>query len=202
MLLAVMAVAVAMRRDCPARQPSPKKCATSSNATTAFPALAAWINGTASHSVEFDDIFRDAIYHPACPVISAALALAQDRGRGGREFLNAVTVGYEISTRIGVAVQPSHYKYFHTTGTVGVFGGHTTFADPARYWDFRSPGHGDIKFEDIIVALNDVGYTGPLSVEWEDSRMDREHGAAEAAAFVKKIDFKRSNIAFDAQFDR
>jgi len=47
-----------------------------------------------------------------------------------------------------------------------------------------------------------VGYTGPLSVEWEDSRMDREHGAAEAAAFVKRIDFKRSAIAFDAQFDR
>ena len=90
--------------------------------TTAFPALAAWINGAASHSVEFDDIFRDAIYHPACPVISAALALAQDRGRGGRELLGALTVGYEISTRIGMAVQPSHYTYFHTTGTVGVFG--------------------------------------------------------------------------------
>jgi sugar phosphate isomerase/epimerase len=90
----------------------------------------------------------------------------------------------------------------HGDGTAGVFGGHTTFADPRRYWDFRSPGHGDINFEDIIVALNDVGYQGPLSVEWEDSRMDREHGAAEAAAFVKKIDFKPSAIAFDAQFDR
>jgi sugar phosphate isomerase/epimerase len=90
----------------------------------------------------------------------------------------------------------------HGDGTVGVFGGHTTFADPSRYWDFRSLGHGDIKFEDIIVALNDVGYQGPLSVEWEDSRMDREHGATEAAAFVKRIDFKPSAIAFDAQFDR
>ena len=86
-------------------------------------------------------------------------------------------------------------------GTVGVFGGHTTFADHRRYWDFRSPGHGDIDFERIIVALNDVGYNGPLSVEWEDSRMDREHGAAEAAALVRKLDFQRSNIAFDAQFD-
>jgi len=90
----------------------------------------------------------------------------------------------------------------HGDGTAGVFGGHTTFADPRRYWDFRSPGRGDINFEQIIVALNDVGYHGPLSVEWEDSRMDREHGAAEAAAFVKKIDFKPSAIAFDAQFDR
>ncbi len=90
----------------------------------------------------------------------------------------------------------------HGDGTVGVFGGHTTFAEPARYWDFRSPGRGDVNFEEIIVALNDIKYNGPLSVEWEDSRMDREHGAAEAAAFVRKIDFKPSAIAFDAQFDR
>jgi sugar phosphate isomerase/epimerase len=90
----------------------------------------------------------------------------------------------------------------HGDGTVGVFGGMTTFADPRRYWDFRSLGHGDVNFEEIIVALNDIGYQGPLSVEWEDSRMDREHGAAEAAAFVRKIDFKPSAIAFDAQFDR
>jgi sugar phosphate isomerase/epimerase len=90
----------------------------------------------------------------------------------------------------------------HGDGTVGVFGGHVNFADARRFWDFRSLGHGDIKFEDIIVALNDVGYQGPLSVEWEDSRMDREHGATEAAAFVKKVDFKPSAIAFDAQFDR
>jgi len=90
----------------------------------------------------------------------------------------------------------------HGDGSVGVFGGHTSFADPRRYWDFRSLGHGDINFEEIIVALNDINYTGPLSVEWEDSRMDREHGAAEAAAFVKKVNFKPSAIAFDAQFDR
>lgn len=90
--------------------------------TTAFPALAAWINGSASHAVEFDDTFRDAVYHPGCPVIAAALAIAEDRARSGRELLAAITVGYEISTRIGVAVQPSHYRYFHTTGTVGAFG--------------------------------------------------------------------------------
>lgn len=91
--------------------------------TTAFPALAAWVNGSASHSVEFDDIFRDAIYHPGCPTIAAALAIAEDRGLTGAAFLRAVVVGYEISTRIGVAVQPSHYRFFHTTGTVGTFGG-------------------------------------------------------------------------------
>ncbi len=90
----------------------------------------------------------------------------------------------------------------HGDGTAGVFGGHTSFGDPRRQWDFRSPGHGDIKFEDIIVALNDVGYRGPLSVEWEDIRMDRVHGATEAAAFTRRLDFPGSAVAFDAAFDR
>lgn len=88
----------------------------------------------------------------------------------------------------------------HGDGTVGVFGGHTEFADPRRYWDFRSLGHGDINFEEIIVALNDIGYQGPLSVEWEDSRMDRIHGATEACEFVNGVDFKPSALAFDGQF--
>ncbi len=88
----------------------------------AFAATAAWINGSISHAVEFDDIFRDAVYHPGCPTIGAALAVAEAQGASGADFLRAVTVGYEISTRIGVAVQPSHYRFFHTTGTVGCFG--------------------------------------------------------------------------------
>ena len=83
---------------------------------------AALINGAASHSVEFDDIYRDAGYHPGSPVISAALATAQATGGSGELFLRGVIVGYEISTRLGEAIMPSHYKYWHTTGTVGAFG--------------------------------------------------------------------------------
>ncbi|MDX2186949.1 MAG: sugar phosphate isomerase/epimerase [Opitutaceae bacterium] len=90
----------------------------------------------------------------------------------------------------------------HGDGSVGVFGGHTTFGDARRFWDFRSLGHGDIKFEDVIVALNDIRYRGPLSVEWEDIRMDRVHGATEAAAFVRKVDFAPSQVAFDAAFEK
>ncbi len=86
-------------------------------------------------------------------------------------------------------------------GTAGVFGGHTPFGDARRYWDFRSVGRGDIDFEEVIVALNDVGYGGPLSIEWEDSRMDRVHGATESAAFVKSLDFAPSDIAFDEAFE-
>src|SRR5918999_1154166 len=78
---------------------------------------AALINGAASHSVEFDDIYRDAGYHPGSPVISAALAAAQSTGASGEKFLRGVIVGYEVSTRIGEAIMPSHYRFWHTTGT-------------------------------------------------------------------------------------
>ncbi len=87
-------------------------------------------------------------------------------------------------------------------GTAGVFGGNTSFGDARRHWDFRSVGRGQIDFESIIVALNDVGYNGPLSVEWEDSRMDRVHGATESAAYSKRLDFKPAAGAFDAVFDK
>ena len=82
----------------------------------------------------------------------------------------------------------------------GIFGGHVDFGDRRRYWDFRSLGRGNIAFEEIIRALNHINYQGPLSVEWEDSGMDREHGATESCTFVKKVDFKPSEVAFDAAF--
>ncbi|WP_424952742.1 sugar phosphate isomerase/epimerase family protein [Deinococcus sp.] len=88
----------------------------------------------------------------------------------------------------------------HGTGEVGVFGGHTSFGDPRRFWDFRSLGRGDIRFQEVIAALGDIGYSGPLSVEWEDARMDRVHGAAESLAFVRRLDFPAADRAFDAAF--
>ncbi len=84
----------------------------------------------------------------------------------------------------------------------GVFGGHTNFGDSRRYWDFRSVGRGNINFDAIIRALNEIGYNGPLSVEWEDPGMDREHGATESCANVRRYDFKPSAMAFDAAFER
>ncbi len=83
---------------------------------------AALINGTAAHTVEFDDIFKFGIYHPGAPTISAALAMGQATRASGLTFLRAVIAGYEISTRIGAAMGRAHYKYWHNTGTIGVFG--------------------------------------------------------------------------------
>lgn len=87
-------------------------------------------------------------------------------------------------------------------GETGVLGSHLAFGDHRRGWDFRSPGRGGVDFEEIIRALNRVGYSGPLSVEWEDSHMAREHGAAEACVFVRKLDFPGSGRAFDSAFEK
>ncbi|MGB8433070.1 MAG: MmgE/PrpD family protein, partial [Burkholderiales bacterium] len=83
---------------------------------------AALINGAAAHTVEVDDIFKDAIFHPGAPTIAAALSGAQELGADGAAFLRAVIVGYEISTRIGIAMGRAHYRYWHNTGTIGSFG--------------------------------------------------------------------------------
>lgn len=90
--------------------------------TTASPRNAALINATSAHSIEFDDIYREAVYHPGAPIIAAALAMGQARGSTGLDILKGIVAGYEISTRIGAACQPAHYRFWHTTGTIGTFG--------------------------------------------------------------------------------
>lgn len=87
-------------------------------------------------------------------------------------------------------------------GEGSIVGSHLGFGAKGRAWDFRSPGRGTVNFEEIIRALNRVGYQGPLSVEWEDSGMDREHGAREAAGFVRRLDFAPAAGAFDAAFEK
>ena len=82
-------------------------------------------------------------------------------------------------------------------GRSGILGSHLNFGDLRRGWNFVSLGHGDVDFDAIIRELNSVGYDGPLSVEWEDNGMDREFGATEAAAFVKRMNFSPSTVAFD-----
>jgi sugar phosphate isomerase/epimerase len=87
-------------------------------------------------------------------------------------------------------------------GSSGILSSHLNFGDARRGWDFRSLGRGGVDFESIIRALNDIGYTGPLSVEWEDSGMKRERGARESLEFVKKLDFEPSRVAFDSAFEK
>lgn len=95
-----------------------------------------------------------------------------------------------------------HMKDAATTldGYSGILSSHLPFGDHRRGWDFRSIGRGDVDFDGIVRALNRIGYDGPLSVEWEDSAMDRVHGARESAKFVREVDFEPSSAAFDAAF--
>ena len=164
---------------------------------------------------EKEDVYFALEVHPteiAFDIVSAqrALAAVNNHRRFGFNYdpshLGYQGVDYVKFIRTFAAqIHHAHMKdvwWGHGDGTVGVFGGHTDFCDARRFWDFRSVGRGDIRFEDVIVALNDIGYTGPLSVEWEDGRMDRFHGAAESAAYVRKLDFTVNQTAFDAAFDK
>ena len=87
-------------------------------------------------------------------------------------------------------------------GRRSILGSHLDFGEAGRGWDFVSPGHGDVDLEECVRALNRIGYGGPLSIEWEDSGMDREYGAQDALAFARRTDFAPSTQAFDAAFAR
>ncbi|MGH2531754.1 MAG: sugar phosphate isomerase/epimerase family protein [Thermomicrobiales bacterium] len=116
------------------------------------------------------------------------------------QFINPVAFIEEFPDRIyHVHVKDSRVQL---TGRSSILSSHLDFGDPRRGWDFVSPGRGDVKWDPIVRALNRIGYDGPLSIEWEDSGMDREYGAREALALVRSHDFPASATAFDAAFAR
>lgn len=128
------------------------------------------------------------------------------------EYRETLGINFDPSHLIWQGMDPAMFLYdfadrvYHVhikdaavnlNGRNGILGSHITFGDPRRGWNFVSPGHGDVDFDKIIRILNVKGYDGPLSVEWEDSGMDRIFGRTEACAFTKKINFSPSAIAFD-----
>jgi sugar phosphate isomerase/epimerase len=125
-----------------------------------------------------------------------AFGFNYDPSHFGYQHVDYVKFIYEFADRIFHVHMKDAYWSDVPMG-IGVFGGHSEFGDNRRYWNFRSLGRGKVNFENIIRALNDIGYNGPLSVEWEDSGMNREAGATEACQFVKNVDFEPSDVAFD-----
>lgn len=116
------------------------------------------------------------------------------------QFVDPAEFIHEFGDRIFHAhVKDSRVRL---TGRNSILSSHLDFGDRNRGWDFVSPGHGDVKWDPIIRELNRIGYQGPLSIEWEDSGMNREFGAQEALAVVRKNDFAASNVAFDAAFSK
>lgn len=128
-----------------------------------------------------------------------AFGFNYDPSHMGYQGVDYVKFIYEFPERI-FHVHMKDVWWSNTPTEIGVFGGHSEFGTYGRFWDFRSMGRGCINFEEIIRALNRIKYDGVLSVEWEDSGMDREHGAKEACKYVRDIDFKPSAIAFDSAF--
>ena len=110
----------------------------------------------------------------------------------------------EFALEFGDRIYHVHVKdsIKRLNGRRSILGSHLNFGEEARGWDFVSPGHGDVDFEELFRALNRIGYDGPLSIEWEDSGMDRDWGAPDALAFVRRTDFSPSEIAFDAAMQR
>jgi len=131
------------------------------------------------------------------------------------EFHPAFGFNFDPSHLEWQGVEPSRFikafpdRIFHVhmkdcavtlDGDTSILASHLNFGDPERGWDFRSLGRGDVDFEKIVRALNQINYNGPLSVEWEDAGMNREQGAAEACEFVKDVDITPSSHTFDAAF--
>ena len=88
------------------------------------------------------------------------------------------------------------------TGRNTRLGSHLPWGDPRRGWDFVSFGRGDVPWDAAFRALRSIGYEGPISIEWEDAGMDRLHGAKEALAHLKTLDYPISEVSFDAAFSQ
>ena len=131
-----------------------------------------------------------------------------------KEFKSRKTLGFNLdpSHLIWQGVSPSIFirefssKIIHVhmkdtavtlDGKAGILGSFLSLGDVRRGWNFRSLGHGDVDFENLIRELNSISYKGPLSVEWEDAGMNREIGAKESCEFVKNINFSPSDVASD-----
>lgn len=128
-----------------------------------------------------------------------AFGINFDPSHFAHQFLDSAAFVMEFGDRIyHVHVKDSKKRV--GDGRRSILGSHLNFGDVRRGWDFVSPGHGDVDFEELFRALNRIGYNGPLSVEWEDSGMDRDWGAPDALAMIRRTDFAPSSVAFDAAF--
>jgi sugar phosphate isomerase/epimerase len=129
-----------------------------------------------------------------------AFGINLDPSHFAHQHLDSAEFALEFAARIyHVHVKDSLKRL---NGRRSILGSHLNFGEEARGWDFVSPGHGDVDFEALFRALNRIGYDGPLSIEWEDSGMEREYGAKDALAFVRATDFSSSVLAFDAAMQK
>lgn len=159
--------------------------------TPAGSQAAALINGTAAHTVEFDDIYRDGLYHPGAPTIAAALAAAELAAADGDTLLAGVVAGYEVSNRIAAAVNPRHYDFWHTTATVGCFGG-AAAASVILGLDERQAGHALATVTTMAAGLQQAFLADAMSKPLHSGR------AAEAGLLAARLAAEGVTGALDA----
>jgi sugar phosphate isomerase/epimerase len=129
-----------------------------------------------------------------------AFGINFDPSHFAHQFLDCAGFVEEFADRIyHVHIKDSRRRL---DGRRSILASHLNFGDADRGWDFVSPGHGDVDFESLMRSLNRIGYQGPLSIEWEDAGMDREWGARDALAFVRRSDFQASTFVFDEAMQR
>src|SRR5436190_2770828 len=160
------------------------------------PRTVALINGTAAHTVEVDDIYRDGIYHPGAPTIAAAHALGFERP----SFLRAVIVGYEISTRIGALMGRAHYKYWHNTGTIGCFGAAAAAAELLQL-DVRQFAHALATVATFAAALQQAFRMDSMSKPLHAGRA-AEAGVTAALAACEGVTGSLDVLEGEAGFGR
>lgn len=152
---------------------------------------AALANGVASHILELDDVHKGSTLHGAAPIIPAALGVAEREHSDGQSFILAVALGYDVALRIGEAVNPDHYRFWHPTGTAATFGaavaaGSLLGLDAARMldalgtagtqaaglWEFNADGAmskhlhpGKAAFNGVLAAdLAAAGFSGATRI--------------------------------------
>lgn len=129
-----------------------------------------------------------------------AFGINFDPSHFAHQFLDPAAFVEEFAERIyHVHIKDSRKRL---DGRRSILASHLNFGDGDRGWDFVSPGRGDVDFESMLRALGRIGYDGPLSIEWEDAGMDREWGAQDALAFVRRSDFQPSEFVFDQAMQR
>ncbi|MGE3371482.1 MAG: MmgE/PrpD family protein [Rhizobiaceae bacterium] len=145
--------------------PSDGACEILVNRTRSSAFFAALVNGASSHFAEQDDVHNGSVFHPAAVVFPAALAVAQELGASGKDFLTACTVGYEVGIRVGEFLGRSHYKVFHTTGTAGALAaaaaaGHLLKLDPEQM--LNALGSAGTQAAGLWEFLRDAADSKPL----------------------------------------
>ena len=166
------------------------------------------------------DVFNDSRVKFALEVHPTEIAYdcyTLERSFEAINFHPAFGINFDPSHLIHQFVDPVYFvdvfgdRIFHVhikdstiqlNGRNSILCSHLNFGDPRRGWDFVSPGHGDVNWDRVMRALNRKGYSGPLSIEWEDSGMDRDWGAKDSIKMIKRHCFKPSNFAFDSAFEK